>query len=358
LTSSILVYLIGHYQLTYDQGGMLISFQAAGSILSSIGSGPLSLLIGRRRSLFLAASTFTLGAGLIALLPPLPLLQLALFLTGFSWGISNNLVNFLVIRAGTGESNKILVVHMSFTVGAFIAPLLVAFTVKAGLTWRWPAALIALAGLGMFVLASLMPIPESSRTASEKKRLPLAFFRSRRFYLYVLMLFLYVGIETGISSWLVTYLTEVRQVGAADAQTLLSALWLAMISGRLLIYFFGKKAKPSRILLLETAVCGCAVLLLALARQPAPIITAVLLLGLSMAVIYSMVIANAAWLVTQSTVASGVLMSAGGMGASVMPYLAGLIAERCGIMVGIWALAATAGGLFLLALLNALFPRK
>jgi fucose permease len=82
------------------------------------------------------------------------------------------------------------------------------------------------------------------------------------------------------------------------------------------------------------------------------------LLGLSMSAFYGMVVANASWLVVESTIASGLLMSLGGLGASLMPLIAGIYAESSGIAAGLWVLFIAAALLLLLAVLNAIFPRK
>jgi Na+/melibiose symporter-like transporter len=67
LTSSLLVFLMQDYNLTYDQGGLLLTIQAVGNIATSFLSGPLALRIGRKRTLILAALGFSLSLGLVAL---------------------------------------------------------------------------------------------------------------------------------------------------------------------------------------------------------------------------------------------------------------------------------------------------
>ena len=130
MTSSLLVFLMQDYNLTYDQGGLLLTIQAVGNIATSFLSGPLALRVGRKRTLVLSAIGFAVSLGLIALEPPLLALQLALFLSGLAWGICNNLVNFIVVQISGGNSGRISRVHTSFSVGAFLAPLLVALAVR------------------------------------------------------------------------------------------------------------------------------------------------------------------------------------------------------------------------------------
>jgi fucose permease len=358
MTSSLLVFLMRDYRLSYDQGGLLLTTQAVGSITTSFLSGPLSIWIGRKRTLLLAACGFCISFLVIALMPPLPLLQIALFLSGLAWGISNNLINFLVVRVTDGNSSQISRVHTVFSIGGFLAPLLVALAVRLNLSWRLPAAFIAVLSLGLVFYTRFMPVPESKKKTGDKKPVSFTFLKSWRLYLFMLMLFLYVGVEAGFSGWLVTYLTTWRNLEASLAQTLLSTLWVAMIVGRIITSIIGHNYRKDRFLLLESIGICASALLLILAVQPGWLIVAVVLLGLSMSAFYGMVVANASWLVVESTIASGLLMSLGGLGASLMPLIAGIYAESSGIAAGLWVLFIAAALLLLLAVLNAIFPRK
>ena len=355
MTSSLLVFLIEAYQLSYQQGGLLLTIQAVGSILTNFLSGPLSLRSGRRKTLLRAAAGFTASLPLIAVRPPLFALQSVLFLSGLSWGISNNMINFLVVRVTGGNSSQIIRVHTSFSVGAFIAPLLVALAVRLQVSWRWPVVFLAICASALFVFTAYLPVPESQKQKEKKKPVSLAFLRSWHLYLYMLILFLYVGVETGFSGWLVSYLTRQRSFDPAVAQSLLSTLWVAMIVGRIGTSFFSQHVRPHRYLLLEATGVAIAAFLLASGSQPALLVIAVVLLGLSMSACYGMVVTNASWLIAESAIASGLLMSLGGLGASIVPLFTGIIAEKSGILSGVWFLFGTNCLLLLLALINILF---
>ncbi|MEA4888015.1 MAG: MFS transporter [Clostridiaceae bacterium] len=352
MTSSLLVYLMRDYQLSYDEGGLLLSIQAIGSLLSNFLSGPLSVWIGRKKTLLITAAGFCLGFAGIALTPPIPVLYCVLFITGLAWGSSNNMINFLVVRATNGDSSKISLVHTCFSIGAFIAPLLVALSVRLNIGWQWPAALVALMAFILFFVTLMMPIQESAKSTGQKKPVSLKFLKEWRLYLYMLMLFTYVGVETGFSGWLVTYLSTWRNFAPTAAQSMLSCLWIAIIVGRISIFLYGSKLKKAPFLMIEAIGISSAALLLILSSHPALLIGAVILLGLSMAGFYGMVVTNASSLVAESSVASGLMMSLGGLGATVMPLVAGLFANSSGIVAGLWALFIATVLLFLLTVLN------
>ena len=353
MTSSILVYLIRDYQLTYEQGGLLLTTQSLAYLLTNMISGPYASAVGRKKALLTLATCFAIGFGGIALMPPLPLLFFFLAVTGLGWGASNNLVNFLVTEATNGDSGKITLIHTCFSIGAFIGPLLVGLSVTAGTGWRLPVGMVAALALLLWPLILLMPLHEPVRikTAVKEKR-QLSFFKQWRYYLFMFMLFFYVGVEIGFSSWLVTYLTTWRSFTESHAQSYLSLLWVSMIIGRITMSLLGSKVKKAPFLLLESTGMVMSAILLIVGRHPAFLAIAVFLLGLSFSAFYGMVVANASYLVKISTLASGIMFSMGGLGSSVLPYLAGFFSERNGIVYGLWSMTAAAGILVILTVIN------
>jgi fucose permease len=120
----------------------------------------------------------------------------------------------------------------------------------------------------------------------------------------------------------------------------------------------GARFRQNRVLLVEAGLIFTAALILALASSPVLLSLAVILLGLAMSAFYGMTLANAGELVTKSAVASGLLMSFGGLGASLLPYIAGIFAQNHGILAGIHVLVFTAALLLILTLANLLIPDR
>jgi FHS family glucose/mannose:H+ symporter-like MFS transporter len=358
MTSSVLTYLMQYYHLSYEQGGLLLSIQAGGCLLSTFLSGALAIRIGRKSTLLLAAGCFLLGYTGLTLLPPLLLLQVLLFIAGLGWGAFNNLVNYLLALAIQGDSGKLILVHSSYSIGAFLAPFLVGLSVGLGLSWRIPTGLIAVLSLVLIVVIMAMPIQESSPGAGENNKFSLAFLRKWRFYLYMLLLFAYVGTEMGIIGWLVTYLTELRQYRIPDAQYLLSVLMVSMIAGRIAVSFLSSRFRKSLFLMIEGISIFLCVLLLINASLPPLITIAVILVGLSFSAFYAMVLVNASNLIVESSLVSGLIMSLGGLGATVTPLLVGIFAEKGGIMAGLRFLVVLAGLLLALTIINFIAHRQ
>ncbi|MHB8964318.1 MAG: MFS transporter, partial [Saccharofermentanales bacterium] len=185
-----------------------------------------------------------------------------------------------------------------------------------------------------------------------------SFLRDWRFYLFMMMLFLYVGVETGFSGWIVTYLSGIRHFDASAAQSLLSVMWISIIIGRLAVAFYGSRFMKARFLMLEGCGITFAALGMILFTNQGMLVLSVIVLGLSLSAFYGMVVANASYLITRSSRASGMMMAFGSLGASVLPYLAGVFAGMKDIVAGLWVLFAGAGILMLLTILHLTAPKS
>ncbi len=358
MTSAILIYLIADYGIAYDQGGLLLSVQAVGNLLSNFLSSILANFIGRKKTLLAASVLFAVGFGTVALLPPLPLLYAALFVTGLGWGTANNMINFLVTRATDGDSGKIAAVHTCYSIGAFIAPLLTSLSVQLGFGWRPAVALIAVLSALMFPLVLIMPITESTAGSDGvKKKQTFGFLKQWKYYLFMLILFTYVGSEVGFSGWLVSYLTTIRDIPEAQAQSLLSVLWVFMIFGRIAAAVFGSRVRKAPLLMIEAIGCTISAVLLLTSESAVLLTVAVVLMGMSLSAFYGMAIANASYLISESVFASGLLLSFGGLGATALPYIAGAIANNYGLVSGMWSLGLSFAMMAVLTTINAVTAR-
>jgi fucose permease len=93
------------------------------------------------------------------------------------------------------------------------------------------------------------------------------------------------------------------------------------------------------------------------ATSPALLTIAVILMGISLSAFYGMCIANASYLVSESAVASGLMLSFGGLGATLLPYIAGAVANDYGLISGMWTLTAAFAMMAVFTAINAVTAR-
>lgn len=333
ITGAILPYLRQEFGITYDQGGLLLALQAIGNLTASFAGGFISDYIGRKAMLAIGSLFFVIGFGGVLLVHSAFMLIAFLFIAGLGWGTLNNLVNAVVSDATQGNGSIMNMLHMFFGIGAFSAPFLVGLSVRIGLGWRLAVLALVIAAALLCAVFLLMPIPQ----AKDKNKMSLAAFRAikdGRFILFMALLFFYVGTENSINGWFVTYLIDRNLFSAVDAQNMLSIFWIALIIGRLICSYLARIYSKEIVIAVCSAGGFICLILLLTADTSFAILLLAFAVGLFLSGIYPTVVANASSLIAGSGTASGMMLSFGGLGGAVVPYIDGIVAKGNGISAG------------------------
>ncbi|MEG0493174.1 MAG: MFS transporter [Clostridia bacterium] len=353
--SSTLKTLIAAYGWSDSQGGLLISCLSIGNLVASLGGNILMSKVGKKKTLLLYAGLVFVSIGLLSVVQAPTLFYGLVFVGGLCWGGVNSLVNTLVAELYHGSAAKLNVLHAFYAVGAVLFPLFVGVIVLNGLSWRIPVATVALLALLLVLWTLKTPFPESDDAHAENtERAKVPFLREPMFYVGVLTFFVYVGVETSACAWLSGYLAKSNPVfGTVPSETMVSLMWLLMIVGRLLFAALGSNVRGSRLLVIECV--GFLVSMLCItffSGITAVAILAVGCMGLSMSAIYATTVGNNSRYITGSTVAPGLLFAGGGLGAAVVPFLAGLVSDQAGMQQGMLLLCGLLCLLLVLSLIT------
>jgi len=179
---------------------------AAGSVLG----GQSMERIGRRRVLTGAALLHGLGVAGLGLAPSWPLFIVATLPSGLGAGCLDGGSNGLVLdvyREGRGRAMNLL--HVSFSVGALLAPLAIGRAVEAGVTWETIMLLSAAPLAALAAAYAVVPMPSGRReSAGASSTAPAAAARllSGPLLLLGVAIACYVAAEIGVSNWLVRFL--------------------------------------------------------------------------------------------------------------------------------------------------------
>nr|WP_288824774.1 MFS transporter [uncultured Clostridium sp.] len=349
-----------------------ISFLAAGGLLSVMAIGNLSSsfifpvmvpLMGKKRSIILVTLFVPSSLLVLSLLPPLPVMYAVILLYGFTRGcitiLNNAAVNDIYGDTATGKLN---ILHCSFAIGAFLAPLLTAMMMKLGFGWRVTLYMIVVLTIISAISYGTMnyDLINEAQKAIEKRKNSLnstasgnkGFLRSFAFYCIAFILFFYLGVENCINGWFVTYLQNTGVMSAEFATTLVSLTWLVIMGGRLICAAMSKKIHRSTILLINSI--GSAVCFFILIKvNSLPLVTASLLgLGFFLSGIYPTCIANAGPLIQGSTFGMSLLTAISAMGGIITPQIVGGVADRVGIVAAISILIFNVAFVIILSAVN------
>jgi MFS transporter, FHS family, glucose/mannose:H+ symporter len=242
-TGLLIPSLIRSIEATFGQTdagiGVVYLAYALAYASGSFGGGALTERLGRRAVLGGAVLVTGLGTASLGLAPTWEMFMLAALTLGAGAGCLDGGSNGLVLdvyRERRGRAMNLL--HVSFSVGALAAPLIVGRLVDGGVPWQ---TVTIGTGVVVALLAAaylVVPMPSGRRTATAAGTGPAAVPEGRdgRTLLAGPLLLLgiaiatYVASELGVSNWIVRFLATAPLTTATLA---LSLYWAGLTVGRL-----------------------------------------------------------------------------------------------------------------------------
>ncbi len=221
-----------------------------------------------------------------------------------------------------------------------IGPLVMTAVIASGRSWR--LGYLLLAGSLLLMAAcfrltlGLWRLPGSASATADApfaaSRLRDA-LRDRRVRANALVFFLYTGAEASAGQWAYSLLTEARGMPPAAAGVAASAYWGSIFAGRLAFGALAHHVAPSALLRLGMAGAPLAALVVSLTRGGASGFASLFALGLLLAPIFPLLIAETPARVGEKHAAHaiGFQISAATLGAGALPALAGLLARHAGL---------------------------
>ncbi len=241
-TGLLIPSLIRSIEATFDQTdagiGVIYLVYAVAYMSGSFGGGSLTERLGRRLVLGGAVLIHAAGIAGLGLAPTWPVFVLAGLVAGFGAGALDGGSNGLVLdayREGRGRAMNLL--HMSFSVGALAAPLVVGVLVEGGVPWQAVAIGTGVVIATLAVAYAVIPMPSGRRESGVAVEPSTADAGpgARRLLAGPLLLLgiaiaTYVAAEVGVSNWIVRFLEPAPLTTATLA---LSLFWAGLTLGRL-----------------------------------------------------------------------------------------------------------------------------
>ena len=238
------------FGVSLDAAGLLISVLFLASITASavvairLHSGEQRLLAATGLAAITAACT------LLALTARWPLALVAVGLMGAGDGLMVAATHTIAARSVDGVSRGINRLNIYFAVGAVAGPLWAGGVLALDSGAR-EVVYLGIAALSFVVLGILwsgdeLPTPRSDSESVE----PSLRAMDRLAWVIGLLLFLYVGAEFGLGSWVASYSSREFGAGIFTGALVTSGYWGALMLGRLLSgRLFALEVPPRRVLL-------------------------------------------------------------------------------------------------------------
>ncbi len=284
LIGPVLPDLMREFAVRESLAGLLLS---AGSFGFTVGPLIAGRLIDRKGVRTAMLVGFAVELAVLAAYGAVPAFAVAValnFLLRFGASFVETSVNVLpvTLQASSGASMMNLM-HTFFGVGALLAPVSVGLLVQLTGRWRisfWAGAVVTAV---LAVLAWVVRLPRTAPAQAGAEKVPLAgggragSVRDPFVLAGAVALFLYVGAEVGMSSWVVLYLRTRLGFTPVAATAALTLLWVGITLGRSLNSLLARRVGVRELVLggaVGGVVCGYALL----AARTVPAIYSLLLL--------------------------------------------------------------------------------
>ena len=331
------------------EAGVVIAAHSVGYFSATFCSGVLVARLGFPRLISLGLLLQAIGVSCFGAQAAVAWNVAAFLLVGVGQGATELVTNYCVVQMEAAGSSRLMnLMHSAFTVGAILAPVFTAWFAGRLLDWRVTYVLLGAlsVGLAAFFLGPVLRFLQPAETSVLSRRNVLEAVRHRFLLLLTFILFLYVGVEMGISAWIAVYFVRVFAVPEAGAAYLVSLYWAGILIGRIGLSLFWQRSEKTLLLLLFSAFSTCCLVGAMVSNVAWAAALCFFGAGLGYSVIYPLVmsVVGAAY-PQQRGVAIGLAAAGGGIGMCLFPLAMSGLAERFNIETGFWFYVAVSGAM-------------
>lgn len=332
ISSGIIVNILQEkYGFSYGMTGTLLSIMSIGNMAASFLSGALNGKLGMRRTVLFMSCGHFLGYLLMTVSGAAAVLMLAFLLVGIAKGCALNSCTVLVGNNSEDRTKGISILHGVYASGALLCPFLVAAMAKGGM--NLPMIGVAAAGALLWILFFTAGLPGREESKGEKEdKGEFAFLKQKRFWMLTALIFCQNAAETSVTGWLVTYYKNQGILSGVFSNYTVTVMWSATLIARMLIAFVFPVKNTFKAL--SFMGLGCTVLYGAMIFVDQPVLAVVLLFAFAFSMAGVNPIAVAGVGKEMSAASMGILLPIGGIGAIVMPWIIGKVADHVNLQFG------------------------
>lgn len=319
-----------HFSTDSVMRGTLVAVQYIGICVPPLFIAGLAGKVGKKK--VLVTSLIMLVIGLFSVYFTNNLLSFVISLLIIGGGFSITEATFSAALSDEFPKNSQKHISFSqalFSTGAVLGPLVSEALLKTGISWKnlfFYCAVVFTLLLTVFIFVKLDKNTEENAKTNTKRIFEL--IRGKAFLLIAFSIFIYVGIEELIGFFADSYFNI--SVGAPGLSAVaLSLYWAAMIPSRFLVGVI--IISPRKII----SICSIGIFISLAAAMLVPINVIKVILftvsGMFCGPVWGIIMSSAAQEKSWNSAASlNILMSMGGLGGAVLPFLAGVLVSYSG----------------------------
>ena len=242
-----------------------------------------------------------------------------------------------VLGPAETASSRLTLIQGVGSIGTTVAPLFGAYFILAPLKGsdvaseavRYPylgiAAMLGIIAVIVFKLS--LPAIKMSTADSSSLRKPKSIFSFRNLNYGAIGIFMYVGAEVSIGTFLTNYISDTLGIEDKDASTYVAFYWGSMLIGRLLGSYLLQRIKASHVLSF-CAVMAIIMIVVSISSSGTTAVWTMILVGLFNSIMFATIFSlSVNGLGSYTTQASG-LLSTAIVGGAVISYAQGLLKDN------------------------------
>ncbi|KAI0078318.1 MFS general substrate transporter, partial [Panus rudis PR-1116 ss-1] len=342
-TGPLLPRIQAYYGIGFATVSLLFVLNCIGFISGAVINVYLNERLGFGKVLVLG-SLFQLAAyAMLSPGGPFAIMCAAFGLAGFGISLQNAQANGFVGALKKNTSEKIGLLHASYGLGAFVAPLV---ATHFSTTRHWSFHYLISAGIAVSNTALLSAVfrfrkqdevlAEAGQAATESDASQESKYRQilgiRTVHLLSVFALIYVGVEVTLGGWIVTFIQEKRGGGATTGY-ISSGFFGGLMIGRIALMWLNKKIGERRVMFLYALLAIQLEVTVWVVPSLVENAVAVAAIGLLLGPMYPILMNYCTqilpkWLLTGSV---GWIAGFGQAGSAVLPFATGLLASKFGI---------------------------
>ncbi len=349
ISSGVIVSILQEiYGFSYSVTGTLLACMNIGNMLASFASGILPAKLGTKRTVAILCIGYFLGYMLMTVSGILGILMSAFVMVGLAKGCTINNCTVLVGNNSRNRTQGMNIMHACYACGALLCPLLITALSAAGqklssgavaqklttgiVTQKLPMIGVAVVGLALWLVFLSAGLPGKAGNGREKEKWNLEFLKSKEFWLITGLLFCQNAAETSVTGWLVTYYKGQGILNGVFNTYTVTIMWGATLIARLLIAFVIPIRNTFKALAVMGAGCTLLYGVMMFTEHPMGAVCMLFLFAFSMAGVNPVAVAGTGKMMSATSM--GIMLPIAGLGAILMPWIIGLVADAVSLRAG------------------------
>ena len=321
-----------------DSLGILLFGFTTGYLSTSSTSGKIVKLMSLGTLLAISCTLTALSLLIYAFSDAWYVMIAASFFLGSGGGAIDSSIN--TFAASRFSASTVNWLHAFYGVGATTGPLLITFMIASDLEWYQGYIVVAAIQLSLAVLFFFTQKrwKASDTSSQEEHHASAEYLQTLRLpivWLYMLIFFLYTGLEQGFGQWLFTILTKSRGIEAEHAGLWASLYWGSLTVGRIVFGVVLTRIPVKRVLVGSMLGIVSGIVLFAADVNTPTTLLGIAVLGIANAPVFPSLISITPKRIGKEHAATaiGVQISVAMLGGALLPGFAGWLSDQFGLEV-------------------------